>query len=208
MRGVSLRPIAFDDWRRVHEWASTEAAAATNLGDPTTRLILGNSLSMRSRRGRTPHPRAGSGLGRSDTNRRGHRSGRTEDPQRGSPTGGDLVCGSYCSLVRGLVDPLRDPRTSQLVVAVGRYRRCDGVAVHSTDAGWRLAIKAGSPLSYLQGDPSHPMLESDDVAAGAIEQMASTGHPRGPLRSRPGRLTVTAGYPRPVAARPLPAIPP
>src|SRR5664280_222275 len=40
--------------------------AATNLGDPTTRLILGNSLSMRSLRGRTPHPRAGSGLGRSD----------------------------------------------------------------------------------------------------------------------------------------------
>src|SRR5664280_3266374 len=119
--------------------------------------------------------RVGSGPLSSDTNRRGHRSGRTENPQRGSPTGGDLVCGSYCSLVRGLVDPLRDPRTSQLVVAVGRYRRCDGVAVHSTDAGWRVAIKTGSPLSYLQGDPSHPMLESDDVAAGAIEQMASTG---------------------------------
>ncbi len=26
MTGVSLRPIALDDWRRVHEWASTEAA--------------------------------------------------------------------------------------------------------------------------------------------------------------------------------------
>src|SRR5664280_3266375 len=49
----------------IRDRASTEAAAATNLGDPTTRLILGNSLSMRSRRGRTPHPRAGSGLGRS-----------------------------------------------------------------------------------------------------------------------------------------------
>src|SRR5664280_1456426 len=115
MRGVSLRPIAFDDWRRVHEWASTEAAAATNLGDPTTRLILGNSLSMRSRRGRTPYPHAGSGLGRSDTNRRGDRSGRTENPQRGSPTGGDLVCGSYCSVGAG-------PRRSHCAVSYTHLR--------------------------------------------------------------------------------------
>jgi hypothetical protein len=78
-------------------------------------------------------------------------------------------------MVRGLVDPLHDPRISQLVVAVRRYRRCDGVAVHSMDAGWRLAIKTESPLSYLPGDPSRTMLESDDLAAGAIEQIATTG---------------------------------
>lgn len=96
-----------------------------------------------------------------------------EDLQLAEVTSGQAV--SVRLMVRGLVDPLRDPRTSQLIVAVRRYRRCDGVAVFSMDAGWRVAIKTGSPLSYLPGDPGHPMLESDEVAAGAIEQMASTG---------------------------------
>jgi hypothetical protein len=96
-----------------------------------------------------------------------------EDLRLAEVTSGQAV--SVRLMVRGLVDPLRDPRTSQLVVAVRGYRRCDGVAVHSTDAGWRLAIKTGSPLSYLLGDTSLPMLESDEVAAGVIEQMAATG---------------------------------
>ena len=78
-------------------------------------------------------------------------------------------------MVRGLVDPLRDPRTCQLVVAARRYRRCDGVAVFSTDAGWRLSISTGSTIAYRRADQDHSVVESDLVAEGAIEHIASTG---------------------------------
>lgn len=88
-------------------------------------------------------------------------------------TGGQAV--SVRLVVKGLVHPLRDPRTCQLVVAARRYRRCDGVAVFSADAGWRLVIKTGTPVSYLLGDASRSMLDSEEVPEGLIERMASTG---------------------------------
>lgn len=77
-------------------------------------------------------------------------------------------------LVKGLVNPLRDPRTPQLIVTARRYRRCDGVAVSSDDAGWRLAINTGASIAY-RPDANSSIAESEDVPAGVIERMASTG---------------------------------
>lgn len=96
-----------------------------------------------------------------------------EDLQLEEVASGQAV--SVRLMVRGLVDPLRDPRTCQLVVAARRYRRCDGVAVFSTDGGWRLSISTGSTIAYRRADQDHSVVESDVVSEGALEHLASTG---------------------------------
>jgi hypothetical protein len=77
-------------------------------------------------------------------------------------------------IVKGPVNPLQDSRIPQLIVTARRYRRCDGVAVSSDDAGWRLAINTGASIAYRPDEVSS-MVESDELTAGVIERMASTG---------------------------------
>jgi hypothetical protein len=50
--------------------------------------------------------------------------------------------------VRGINDPLLDPRVPRLVTAARRYRRHDGVSVFASDAGWRLAFVTGETIAY------------------------------------------------------------
>jgi hypothetical protein len=77
-------------------------------------------------------------------------------------------------MVKGLDRPLQDPRLPQLIVAARQYRHCDGVAIFSEDDGWRVAINTGVAAAYLPGDNNCPMVESEEVAEGSIELMAST----------------------------------
>ena len=73
--------------------------------------------------------------------------------------------------VRGIVDPLLDPRIPRLVVALRAYRRCKGVAIWGPDADWRLALVDGQPIAYRQKGTIAKMLAND----GAIEQLAGVG---------------------------------
>jgi len=77
-------------------------------------------------------------------------------------------------VVKGMGNPLRDPRLPQLIVAARQYRRCDGVAISADDSGWRLAVNTGASIAYRR-DPDSSMRESEDVPAGAIERMVATG---------------------------------
>lgn len=80
-------------------------------------------------------------------------------------------------VVRGMRDPLTDPRIPQLVAATRRYRRCDGVAVHAGDLGWRLAFISGAEVAYRPGagPRAGALLLSDPISPGTIEQLAATG---------------------------------
>jgi len=51
--------------------------------------------------------------------------------------------------VRGIADPLLDPRIPRLVTAARHYRHRDGIAVFAPDAGWRLAFITGEKVAYL-----------------------------------------------------------
>jgi hypothetical protein len=68
-----------------------------------------------------------------------------------------------------------DPRIPQLIVVARRYRHCDGVAIFSVDAGWRMVVKTGSPAAYVRGSRDQSTVESEQVAEGSIEQMAAMG---------------------------------
>lgn len=61
--------------------------------------------------------------------------------------------------VRGIADPLFDPRVPPLVTAARHYRRCDGVALFALDAGWRLAFTTGETVAY-KPDRTAPQVES------------------------------------------------
>jgi hypothetical protein len=80
-------------------------------------------------------------------------------------------------VVRGIRDPLTDPRVPQLVAATRRYRRCDGVALHAGDLDWRLAFVSGAEVAYRPGaGPSAgTLLLSEPVDPGTVEQLAATG---------------------------------
>lgn len=80
-------------------------------------------------------------------------------------------------VVRGMRDPLTDPRIPQLVAATRRYRRCDGVAVHAGDLGWRLAFISGAEVAYRPGagPRAGALLLSEPVNPGTVEQLAATG---------------------------------
>ncbi len=53
--------------------------------------------------------------------------------------------------VRGIADPLLDPRLPRLLAAVRQYRRCHGVAVYATDSSWRLSLTEGETIAVLPG---------------------------------------------------------
>jgi hypothetical protein len=74
----------------------------------------------------------------------------------------------------GIDDPLGDPRVPRLVADVRHYRRCNGVAVFSTDRGWRLVFSTGETIAYRQ--PSGAFIESTYVIRdGMLEGIAGTG---------------------------------
>jgi hypothetical protein len=77
--------------------------------------------------------------------------------------------------VKGIGQPLTDPRLPQLIVATRRYRRHDGVAVFSEDIGWRVVVETGQPAAYLPGGRDQSMVESITIADGLIEGLAASG---------------------------------
>lgn len=78
-------------------------------------------------------------------------------------------------LLKGIDQPLQDPRVPRLIVAARHYRRCDGLAIFSEDEHWRLVVRTGEPVAYRAGHGDGVMVESVDVARDSIEQMAATG---------------------------------
>jgi hypothetical protein len=74
--------------------------------------------------------------------------------------------------VRGIENPLYDPRIPQLVVMLRRYRSADAVALYSQDHDWRLVFPTGEPAGYL-GERGAQTLDSVPLEAGAIEALAA-----------------------------------
>jgi hypothetical protein len=76
--------------------------------------------------------------------------------------------------VRGITNPLLDPRVPRLVVLVRRYRRCDRVALFAADASWRLSFATDETIAY-RPDRNLSMIESTSpLAAGVLESLAGS----------------------------------
>jgi hypothetical protein len=83
--------------------------------------------------------------------------------------------------VRGVSDPLLDPRVPQLIVAAQRYRRCRGVAVFSMDRDWRVVYEDHQPIAVL-GRLGGGVLESARaLTPQELELMAGSGRVLGDL---------------------------
>ncbi|TFV91151.1 hypothetical protein [Blastococcus sp. CT_GayMR16] len=73
--------------------------------------------------------------------------------------------------VKGVEDPLNDPRLPSLVVAVRQYRSTDSVALFGADYDWRIVAATGEPLLFKAGLGA-PLLESSPLEVGTVEQLA------------------------------------
>ena len=90
--------------------------------------------------------------------------------------------------IRGIAEPLVDPRLPQVVVAARRYRRCDGVTVHSADNGWRFSFITDKPVAFLadvHGVPLLSRISAMPLKKEQLEIMAQAGAVVGDLFAPP-----------------------
>ena len=76
--------------------------------------------------------------------------------------------------VRGLTNPLLDPRIPRLVVLVRHYRRCDGVALFAADASWRLSFATGQTIACLPSLDASMIESTIPLASGVLESLAGS----------------------------------
>lgn len=77
--------------------------------------------------------------------------------------------------VRGILDPLVDPRVPRLIVGVRRYRRCNGVALYAADADWRLVLATGTTIAYRPSSTSMPVESLAQVTDDRLERLTGAG---------------------------------
>jgi hypothetical protein len=77
--------------------------------------------------------------------------------------------------VRGIPDPLLDARVPRLVLAARRYRRCGGVSIFGSDAGWRLAFIPGEMIAYITGIGAAMADSATPLTDGLLEHLAAAG---------------------------------
>jgi len=77
--------------------------------------------------------------------------------------------------VIGVTNPILDVRVPPLVVAVRRYRRCDGVAVFAPDTGWRLVFLTGTTIAYLPKVHGTSVESAAALTKDALEKLAAAG---------------------------------
>jgi hypothetical protein len=65
--------------------------------------------------------------------------------------------------VAGIDNPLIDPRVPRLAVAARHYRKCDGIAIYSTDRNWRVVLPGGGPIDYLPAPKGQELLSTPEV---------------------------------------------
>ena len=75
--------------------------------------------------------------------------------------------------IRGIADPLLDPRLPRLVAAARHYRHCDGVAVFASDVGWRLAFVTGETVAYLPNLGAATIESGATLANGTLEGLVA-----------------------------------
>jgi hypothetical protein len=73
--------------------------------------------------------------------------------------------------VRGIVDPLLDPRLPRLLAATRQYRRCHGVAVYATDSSWRLSLTEGETIAVLPGLGQVVVESSEPISDHLLDQL-------------------------------------
>jgi hypothetical protein len=74
--------------------------------------------------------------------------------------------------VRGVDNPLYDPRVPSLIVAVGKYRSTDAVAAFGLERDWRVVTSPGEPIAY-KASLDAPMIESLPIKDDDIANLAS-----------------------------------
>lgn len=84
---------------------------------------------------------------------------------------GPLGDGSVKAVVRGVADPLQDPRLARLVVALRAYRAVDAVVVFAADLDWRIFIEPGEPAYFLPQLGDDP-IESAVLSPKDLDQLA------------------------------------
>jgi hypothetical protein len=77
--------------------------------------------------------------------------------------------------VRGIADPLLDPRVPRLVVAARHYRHCDGIAMFAPDVGWRLAFVTGETVAYLPHLHAASVESAATLTNGTLDGLAAAG---------------------------------
>jgi hypothetical protein len=73
--------------------------------------------------------------------------------------------------VRGIADPLLDPRLPRLLVATRQYRRCHGVAIYATDRSWRLSLTEGETIAVLPGLGQAAAESSEPISDHRLDQL-------------------------------------
>lgn len=84
---------------------------------------------------------------------------------------GPLGDDSVKAVVRGVADPLQDPRLARLVVALRAYRAVDAVVVFAADLDWRIFIEPGEPACFMPQLGDDP-IESTVLSTKDLDQLA------------------------------------
>ncbi len=95
--------------------------------------------------------------------------------------------GSTKAVVRGVADPLHDPRLARFVVAVRAYRNIDAVAVYSADLDWRIVIEPGEPAYFLPRLGADAV-ESADLSREDLDRLAAGQRVLADLFTRPAEV--------------------
>ena len=74
--------------------------------------------------------------------------------------------------VKGLEDPLNDPRIPTLIVAACQYRSTDAVTLFGADHDWRIAVSTGDPVAYM-ANLDAALLESSPLKEETLGELAA-----------------------------------
>jgi hypothetical protein len=94
---------------------------------------------------------------------------------------------SIKAVVRGVADPLHDPRLARLVVAVRAYRGIDAVAVYAADLDWRIIVEPAEPAYFLPSLGADA-LESAELSLEDLDQLAAGQRVLADLFPRPAEV--------------------
>ena len=75
--------------------------------------------------------------------------------------------------VAGIDNPLIDPRVPRLGVAARHYRKCDGIAIYSTDRDWRVVLPGGGAVDYLPAKGQELLSTPEDVTNQDLEGLSA-----------------------------------
>lgn len=77
-------------------------------------------------------------------------------------------------IVEGISQPLVDTRTPRLMTELLQYRHCDGVALYSGDAEWRLVMTKAAPTVFRENESSGLLQTPSPIASDELHELVSS----------------------------------